>query len=79
MLTRSLLLRNKLRFLELADKLFGWLFLFTWAFGGAALATVLHKTFFLPQSVFAVLGKHPGCGSSVAISTGTGNGTTRYR
>jgi hypothetical protein len=49
--------RKRLTPLKLGDKiiLYSWLILFTWAFGGVALAILLHKTFFVLRGGFAVL------------------------
>jgi hypothetical protein len=50
------LFRKRLIPLKLGDKiiLYSWLILFTWAFGGVALAILLHKTFFVLRGGFAV-------------------------
>jgi hypothetical protein len=40
------------------NNLYSWLILFTWAFGGVALAILLHKTFFVLGGGFAVLARH---------------------
>ena len=52
------LFRKRLTALNLGDKiiLYSWLILFTWAFGGAGLAILFHKTFFVLRGGFAVLG-----------------------
>jgi hypothetical protein len=52
------LFRKKLAALKLGDKiiLYAWLILYSWAFGGVALAILLHKTFFVLRGGFAVLG-----------------------
>jgi hypothetical protein len=52
------LFRKRLTALNLGDKiiLYSWLILFAWAFGGVALAILLHKTFFVLRGGFAVFG-----------------------
>jgi hypothetical protein len=49
---------RRLASLKSVDKLFifGWLFIFTWGFGGVALAILTHQTFFLLRGVLAVFG-----------------------
>ncbi|MGA3178118.1 MAG: hypothetical protein ABSE19_12330 [Candidatus Acidiferrum sp.] len=53
-----LLFWKRLTSLKAVDKLFifGWLFIFTWGFSGAALAFLTHRTFFVLRGVGAVLG-----------------------
>ena len=49
---------KKLASLKAGDKIliFGWLFIFIWCFGGAALAALTHRTFFLPPGQILAFG-----------------------
>jgi len=49
---------KRLASLKSVDKLFvfGWLFIFAWAFGGIAIAILTHQTFFLLRGLVAVFG-----------------------
>jgi hypothetical protein len=53
-----LLFWRRLISLKAVDKLFmfGWLFIFTWGFWGAALAFLTHRIFFILHGVAAVFG-----------------------